>query len=111
MIPVIDPGSAIGALRRVRELLEEEFERYICLALNEVMTEDQSLLGSACLLHDYVGQRCRPYSYSNSNLEDWLVAELGREWFSHLSQETYRMCRLAWIDRMIHQLETTGELP
>jgi hypothetical protein len=109
MTKVDDPGSAIGALRRARELIDDGCERFICIALAEITKGNHSLFDAAFALGSYVSLCCPPYSYENSNLEHWLIVELGLE--ESLPHGVYQMCRLAWIDRMIYELQTNGALP
>lgn len=111
MIPVIDPASAIGALRIARGWIDDGTDRYICLALVDVMQYHPGLLNACCLLRDYIDKRCRPLSYMNADLEFLLTDALGIEPPLKVSFSVFRMCRLAWIDRMIHELETNGGLP
>lgn len=108
MTPIIDPASCLGALRLARDLIESEYDRFICLALCDVMCSHPGLADACDLLRDYVQERCKWSDYWSPDLETWLTQQLLRR---GVPAHIHRLARLAWIDRMIYQLEKDGTLP
>jgi hypothetical protein len=93
---------ALRLLRTAHHLIDTGEYYCICFALEAAENDDEDFLAGFDL-REYVQARVFGYGW----LGDWLHTQLGR----YLSEEHRTLARLAWIDRMIYQLETTGTLP
>lgn len=99
---VSDPQLAVQLLREARTIVEQG--RYmICASLLMAARGRPNEVGNmAHTLRAYVIAQIDPHG----SMGMWMVHHLGYEKIDYLLP-----ARLAWIDRMIHELETKGQLP
>lgn len=120
---LLNIAEAIGHLRTAHTILETDKESYICHALRMAV---DSPLSRTLTGNDTVDALLK---YIRTELAKWREPFVGEgvltssvaanmllvghdELAKRVSGECYgRLMRLAWIDRMIHELETEGKLP
>lgn len=106
-LPATDPPAAlIHVLQAARILVDKGQVKYICPAIEEVGDLHPDLAEPCAFLIDYIAAQLGGVC---ATLWAWLPDDLSDEVGSH----DFRMhlARLAWIDRMIHELETHHRLP
>jgi hypothetical protein len=92
-------------LRRARDLIESEEFIYICNAAHQAGRD----IGAPFELDDDIVKVIEDglrgvYYPSTMNLEVWLAAQLNIN-YRRLRETTTRLARLAWLDRLIYDLE------
>lgn len=101
--------TAIALLQTARLKIESGSEIWICYALDEAFDDveanpDLPNAEETCdRLHSYIGDQIAPRML----LDSWVFREAG----VYPDANLVHLCRLAWIDRMIHELEVSGTLP
>lgn len=96
--------KAIDLLTEARKLIEQGDEAFICDALRTACpTTPTSDDPATCWILNYVADNLEPFNYFST----WLSYQLN----DYLPFATLQLGRLAWIDRMIHQLKLDGTLP
>jgi hypothetical protein len=92
------------ALRHAKALVETDHE-LICCALDLVARELPELESVCKDLQKHIQQDNHPY-YS---LGAWMYSQFPEEFFSSREDDRalFKQCRLAWIDKMIYDLEQT----
>lgn len=103
---ILDTRIAIALLTEARRRLEGQDLQQpgICYAL------DLASLGRSVqyrevyrTLVEYIARQLLPHTY----LSEYLAYQFN----FYLPNDVLLLCRLAWIDRMIHQLKLNGTLP
>lgn len=93
--------SKLTILREAREQIESGREQYICDALDVVGCQNPQLRAAADTLAAQVGDAIN----NNFGLHHWLDMQCPRadkrDWYTQ--RDTMRMCRLAWLDKMIEE--------
>lgn len=107
---VTNPEAAIKLLRRARELMAHEF--YICHAIAAAFNVDGHEEPAGIELRGYIEQHIR--DNATTPIRGHLPPVFERCIPDHilgLAAWDEDLARLAWIDRMIFQLEQDGTLP
>lgn len=108
MIRIYTAADQISALQQARKFIENGTP-YICWAIERV---DASAATIETLL-EYVSDGVSNEHYSDT-LSEWLEEELIDADIClnlDVTSDLMHQCRLAWVDRMIHELKTNGKLP
>lgn len=100
-----DPKLAIDLLKQAHRLISTGQEHFICFALDhaEARTRADGAYTVATALQTWIHQKLEGYGW----LGDWLAAQIGYD----PEPGVRTLARMAWIDKMILSLETTGALP
>jgi hypothetical protein len=90
-------------LQRARVFIENEDLIYICNAVAGAAAEQGRPWGDADPIIDVI--QAGLDGVGSRRLEVWLAAQPGLDW-RHTRTNTMYLARLAWLDKLIHDLET-----
>lgn len=108
----------ISLLTRARLLVEIEQEEFICHALDHVAGSSEE--GLVTEMQTYILGQLRYGEHRKGTLGGWLYValynEVDADYFWQVCPDPVRtelltLARLAWIDKMIHNLKENGALP
>lgn len=102
--------TAIALLQQARILIECGNQHHICYALGSAL-QDNSLpdvVETEDQLTDYILDNLGP---GNVYFEEWLKRVMTSSGVNNTNPGLPHLARLAWVDRMIHQLQQDGTLP
>lgn len=91
------------ALELAKQMLENEESNYICNALNGIALEHPALEDVVELLRRRIEHEltCDGLCEGVPTLYEWVDRQAGLQPTRYLGDPIWRLCRLAWVDRMM----------